>query len=1326
MIWEEEEGTLKLGFSTNLLDGYKPNIYFHQIEESPLKPSKQPALYESDIQVRNPDIKAKWSGLTISLHATTEELVTAITKVRIRSELFEDHKSEGGGIAIWPTGALVLEGISKEARKQALSKMSEQIGLDLTKEDQSYAVVRMVRILGDSLHPYYETGEYRNIERDDCLTPEALQAIRKLQKLHRQEPYVNLEGARGYVQFYNTFGTHFISSVEVGESIFQVFSYGKEAFRYLNKVYEENPLLLNEPFSTSFSQYTVARHAPYGYTSGISKICITSQDNKLSESIEAGKWYDSKYALTNSIFTPRLKPGTIDFNKMFRKNTAIEVKLTSINVFAEYYRKLIWRRVLKGALYCLYWKSPNVEPFFSNECPYDLNEIYKDSDIVGGDGLVSNIATPTVSFCKEIIDLGSIHVNFANLINVWSEFSNALQIPQSIPEDRQVTIEVPGSSLVTIVSYIISIPNGGKYTVNLSLSEPAFKEMKSNFVCGEFYGGLLVTNPNATKSFVVMNGLLYEIVEGRVEIVSDIRTSPPSRILVEHLIDLQFSLISAEARLGYLFSKNALSPVEDQSLNVMRNFLLWLGREASTTVEEDGSIAALKARALYLAKLANGNQGPGLPIPYLKYDAYRDTINSVQNLLTTVTANIRDFQNQIRARKEEERRLESEKTINENIIKSGQLIEGYIRAQEEYQRSMSQLYTTEYNEKKELCDKLKEKAGNSQYMLDKQRIEVNVQVVEYKEAVKRWQEEQTIRACLNIAANIFSLGFTFTTPLSSIKVLESLGTKTQKLQKAVNVFNALIKTYDAFDKFPSSPQHVVDALSQDLSNMEMTSLEWDEMKVEMDACLNTGPPVSEKISLSAAFAILVLRGKALLQVQNQLQTQLSELSALSSRTRISEEQVKRLEKLHLKLQAKPEELDVQAIDLVGLTGQLYLFQRQMLMTMASTIVIQDRALQYEYLRPPTPICSFSMINLQLAILTQAQSINVGIQVQPSPELHETPIIYEIHGVKPSDLTDHNSYEFVIPLSAREFSAYNYVRVWKLRWDVGGISPKVNGKYYSELNFGGRPFFDRGFNGNPLEFQTLPRMYTILNNVENRPEILDPNSEGPIHRSGAMLNGKEKKMPINRGRRHPGVENVTGTENIEDIEPTQIVSYSSHYYDESKEHDPELNPLESIVIDSIPYKEDPFKGMISDITPFSTWKISLPPVKDNEGLQFDNSLTIRLKFYIYAQLLERAITPLERIQRAISLRYGGSSATFMSDSQSDYSIPNVKSGDVSIPDVLKMMSDSSVCAGTDVVFSLDEAQINKNFEIQYQNRKDNPEFFRSTGLYEGSIVTTDTK
>ena len=77
----------------------------------------------------------------------------------------------------------------------------------------------------------------------------------------------------------------------------------------------------------------------------------------------------------------------------------------------------------------------------------------------------------------------------------------------------------------------------------------------------------------------------------------------------------------------------------------------------------------------------------------------------------------------------------------------------------------------------------------------------------------------------------------------------------------MTIFDAIIKAYESFQGIPNNPQSVIDTLNScdfDFPNQ----LEWDEMSINMEATLATGPDVGAKYSLSAAFSILVARGMA--------------------------------------------------------------------------------------------------------------------------------------------------------------------------------------------------------------------------------------------------------------------------------------------------------------------------------------------------------------------------------------------------------------------------------------------------------------------------------
>ena len=411
---------LELGQSTNLISGYEANVI-----TAPFRSSTKPALYTTQIKLKDPDYEATWSWPTITFHETTEDLISALVQVKLRKESFEDTPSEGGGVASWPAGALMLKGLTAEEYNEVVQKLSSQLALDLT-AGWSYALVRRSRKVGTAIYKSYERGLFRNTERSS--RPDFYAALRDLEKLGPQSTDVSKDGANGYIDLYYTYGSHFISMIEAGDSLFQVFAYGAEEFKKMVNYYADKPEYLTGPLSPSFITYTVPHNGEYGYTAAIGTIACTSGDPELAKSLEEGLWLDTDFCGDNSMFTPFWTSGGMNINVALTTISVTWIELASLNAFAEYYRKLIWRRVFKGAMYAKYADGLGVAPYFPNNCPYDLEAVYKDSDPIDNDGLVSTLATPTVNIWQELADLNLIKLQFSELVENFSVFANAIEV----------------------------------------------------------------------------------------------------------------------------------------------------------------------------------------------------------------------------------------------------------------------------------------------------------------------------------------------------------------------------------------------------------------------------------------------------------------------------------------------------------------------------------------------------------------------------------------------------------------------------------------------------------------------------------------------------------------------------------------------------------------------------------------------------------------------------------------------------------------------------------------------------------------------------------
>lgn len=208
---------MKLGESFTLAKGCKATVF---LDKTPLTPSAQPALYEKKPDFVPQDVK--WDDYpVISLHDTAQELLSVIHQITLRRSSHEDDPSQGGGVPTWPMGALMLAGLSAEEKEEAVAALKAELGLDLSLPNMSYALVRWSRNVGTAVHPTVASGLFRQIDPQGTVRPETLRALKRLEKKkHSYE--VSADGARGYIDFYKTFGSHFISQIHFGDTLFQV------------------------------------------------------------------------------------------------------------------------------------------------------------------------------------------------------------------------------------------------------------------------------------------------------------------------------------------------------------------------------------------------------------------------------------------------------------------------------------------------------------------------------------------------------------------------------------------------------------------------------------------------------------------------------------------------------------------------------------------------------------------------------------------------------------------------------------------------------------------------------------------------------------------------------------------------------------------------------------------------------------------------------------------------------------------------------------------------------------------------------------------------
>ena len=1069
-----------IGFSTNLVRGLNPNwqpqkgllniLYSAEHQAMDLKP------------VEPVEHRGSWSYPAITLHETALGLLDELIPYEVVKPSSDIDAPSFG------PGALLAGAAGSRASLEILSKT---IGVDLTKPGSGYALVKLERVDGADNHASEVGGilvhaRPRQPDPEYGLTPAFTSASTRLRHAGRSRlqdygDQLTKDDANKVLDSFREFGTHYVSGVELGDTILQVFAYQPEQFARIKSAYADGSNPLSGHGSQNFVQFTTDRAAGiFGYVEEYGNVICLSNSAVFNSTLERGDWLDKLWSKKNSVFSLFNVSSLLslaDLQQEFAQQTVIGVRLASLSVMIEQKRGLIWQRVFKGAIAQKY--RATIQPNFSIHDQRDFVRMLPQDTA----GIVSFIATPTVNAYKARLDLADMQLVAAEEVQDFILLANVLSVGSN------KTIEVPGKK-VRLFGQVLDMRVQGQPRA-IFLADEAFESLQLG--CDEFLGALAIRNSSGSRYSVIVDGLRFDLEgegpEAMPFVADDVRVVPPAEAVPLLVNSLQFSMTFAEA------------VISDQSgkangclQQFVRDYLNWLAEFLSGASGSE-ELIALRIRAMDLASYAiNPEYGSFVPIlPYTDYEQY---VQSILSYLDRIQLQVAQNEQRMTARRLEERVIDVGKTLNENIIKSGELVSDVIKANAEQQRDLEGFYDSLIAQSKAEADQQQNKINDLRASLFEAQGEVNLAVQKYKSAVQQWQTMEAIKFGLEVATNLFSLGTSIAVPASSISAVKDLGLTVQRIQKTLNVLNALSKLYTGAStgaKSLENAQHALDDLDDgQFGNPSMLS--WDEMSIQFNQIMASGPDIKpEKASLQAAFATMVLRGKAVTSAESALHALQRDIYTNQKQKEINSRQAKRLEELQQKLHpAQVKDLDRSAIDLVALTGHLTFIQNQMLTILAKAFLMQDLALQYANLQPATPVLAYSLLKFSAAVVQQKAATLEAKSLLAQYQLTRTrPIEYVIEGVKPEELTGGNIFRTAIFLDAPAFYQYVNARIVSVVASVEGVRSTESGTYLLRLAYGGTPFHDRNLHRDPLTFRTpwRERIYNY-NAQDNSPRFSD--------------------------------------------------------------------------------------------------------------------------------------------------------------------------------------------------------------------------------------------
>lgn len=1071
---------LHIGFSTNLTCGLDPSWNPQAGRLNILYPPSQQAMTPTPMDpVSN---RGSWSFPEISLHETAQSLLDALIPYKVVSASSEVDAP------IISTGALLIGAAGSEA---SVAQLSNTIGVDMSNPDLRYALVKLTRLDGINTHASAASGilmhaRPRQPDPEFGLNDAFIVASRKLchagrSRLQDYGSDLTKENANRILDSFSTFGTHYISAIQLGDSILQVFAYLPKQFAKIKKAYADDKNTLSGPGSQNFAQFTTDTAAGiYGFVQQYGNLICLSNSRAFNSTLENGDWKDNLWSKKNSVFSlfnTDSELSLVSLQEAFTDQAPVEIQLASLSLMIEQKRGLIWQRVFKAAMTQKY--RDTIQPNFVIYDQRNFVQMLPEDQV----GVLSFIATPTINLYKTRLDISDMQFVAANEIQNFIIFANVL----SIQSANDITI--PGQN-VRLFSQVFDMRAQG-YAKVITITDDAFTSVQIG--CDTFLGALAIQNTSGSAYNLIVDGLKFSLSgngpTATPVVIDDVRVTPPADSVPLLINNIQFSMAFAEAVIS-----DQSSCANDGIQLFVRQYLQWMAKIIPATTTDPEQLA-LRVRAMDLANYAM-NPDYGSFVPILPYTDYEQYVQSILNYLDRIQFQIVQNEQKMANRRQEELVIDVGKTLNQNIIASGELVSDVIAANVAQQKDLAGFYDALIAQKQSEANQQQSKLNALQTALFEARGDMNFAVQQYKSAVEQWETIEAIKFGLDVATNLFAVGVTIATPASAISAVKEMGTAVQIIQKILNVLNALSKLYNGTAtgiKGLQGAQNTLDGLDGTQFGSP-SALSWDELSVQFNQIMATGPDVkAEKAALQSAFSILVLRGKAVTTAQSSLHAIEREIYTNQQQKEVNTRQANRLAALQNKLHpANIDDLDKDGIDLMALTGHLSFIQNQMLSILAKAFLQQDLALQYANLQPATPISSFSLLKFSAAVVQQkAATIEAKSALAHYQTTTTTPIDFVIEGIRPDQLTNGNTFSTTIFLNAPEFYQYVNARIISAVASVDGVKSTEGGIYLLRLAYNGTPFHDRNIERDPLNFRTpwRERIYGYLAS-DNSPTFSD--------------------------------------------------------------------------------------------------------------------------------------------------------------------------------------------------------------------------------------------
>lgn len=639
----------------------------------------------------------------------------------------------------------------------------------------------------------------------------------------------------------------------------------------------------------------------------------------------------------------------------------------------------------------------------------------------------------------------------------------------------------------------IRLPEGGSLAIYAG-------DMLGTLSIHDADGARTVADGEIIKTEVV-DGFAMPRVVGRIDDPmpeSFFQNIETSRIAADLLEGLEFNILSIEtmlthgpktqkavARAAALHMATTLAAAQEKLGDKIYPYYPTLQVRAATA-----AIALVSQNALLVPPYAYPAFKPLMAALFASVEAYEKEKDTLFRLIEN-------------ERRDQLRRAET-KTMNDNLRSLGTFLRDQTQAMRDHEQDVGKNLDKLEAERQEAREKSQAKLTNLLTDMKTEFDAFEAQTKKFQTAAVAHTVQEAIFMAVDLVLALGSVAVNLAALADFSNKIASAG---EKARDGFEKFVVIMARIEAFIKFIKSIEdlfkqvkkgfnifhsgqlnEILDRIKTDTNDGVLPSeADWTEFEDQFKLLLSGVPGELKgdagKLNLAATRMVRV--AKSYLGTIDKISRMQLESQRWEWEREVSSKQQARLDQLigTLSTENLPEE-ERTGVDFFNIAALLNAKSNAMRLGLVQTLVEQNAALAYFYLKPPSRVSRYDMQSLRQSMVEQeAKALRAFSPENPLPSEVLEPIEVHLQRVPVAELQTAAGYRFNLGLNHQAFRGHSRVRILEVRAFATGVQNPETNKIFFRLRALANPFHDRDANLKGFDFRTVPFAFHYLHDLK---------------------------------------------------------------------------------------------------------------------------------------------------------------------------------------------------------------------------------------------------